>query len=312
MNRCPITYMEIPDGLYHPKGFAKLNSALDWLYPLPLKYNEQIQKALNQMSKMAITGTDFKLNVQLSIVDSTFKIVDKNGSFILKPQLTQYPQVPENEDVTMRMAATAGIEVPLHGMVYAKDESLLYFIKRFDRKGKAGKIHVEDLAQVAGVYSDAKYDYSLEKVAVLLDTYCTFPMVEKMKLFKRVLFSWLIGNENMHLKNLSLIHRNNKVELSPAYDLVNTTILKAVPEQESALSIKGLRSDLNWDILMNYFAQDVLGLNDKVILKILKQLISVLPEWVRLIEISFLNEEKKEDYLSLLNRRFRILNRDRK
>ena len=104
--------------------------------------------------------------------------MDKHGIFILKPPLPNYDQVPENEDLTMRMAKAVGIEVPLHGMVYAKDHSLLYFIRRFDRVGKSGKIHVEDFAQVAGMNRDTKYNYSMEKLISLIDEYCTFPLVE--------------------------------------------------------------------------------------------------------------------------------------
>lgn len=111
------------------------------------------------------------------------------------------------------------------GLIYSKEHSLTYFIKRFDRKGQKDKVAIEDFAQLAGLSRDTKYNYSMEKLVKLLDDYCTFPAIEKAKLFKLVLFNYLIGNEDMHLKNYSIIIHNGKVELSPAYDLLNTSIV---------------------------------------------------------------------------------------
>ena len=307
MKRCPITYEPISGGNYSKTGLHKLNPALNELHPLPYNQKEQIQEAQRRMTKMSIAGVQPKLSAQLSIKDNTFKIVDKHGIFILKPPLPNYDQVPENEDLTMRMAKAVGIEVPLHGMVYAKDHSLLYFIRRFDRVGKSGKIHVEDFAQVAGMNRDTKYNYSMEKLISLIDEYCTFPMVEKMKLFKRTLFSWLTGNEDMHLKNFSLIHRDLKVELSPAYDLLNTTIILSNPKEEMALPLKGKKSNFTRSVFFTYFGKERMGLNEKVLSNIEEEISAAIPEWERLIGISFLSDDRKEAYYNILNKRFEIL-----
>ncbi len=306
MKRCPITYKAISKGLYSAAGLRKLNPALNQLELLPYNREEQIREAQQRMTKMSIAGVQPKLSAQLSVKEKTFKVVDKHGSFILKPQLLNYAEVPENEDVTMRMAKLAGIEVPLHGLIYAKDHSLLYFIKRFDRAGQSDKIHVEDFAQVAGMSRDTKYNYSVEKLAKLIDQYCTFPMVEKMKLFKRTVFSWLVGNEDMHLKNFSLIHRDHKIELSPVYDLLNTTIILAQPEGEMALPLKGKKSKFTHSIFFNYFGQQRLGLNQKVLANIEEEFKSVYPEWGKLLDVSFLSEQKKEAYKEVLEERFKI------
>ena len=139
--------------------------------------------------------------------------------------------MPENEDLTMRMAGVVGIDVPLHGLVYAKDGSLTYFIKRFDRKGRQEKIAVEDFAQLAGKDRDTKYRSTMEAVVKVLDQFCTFPLIEKARLFKLVLFNFLTGNEDSHLKNFSLMRRVPIIELSPAYDLLNTTIVIRAQEE---------------------------------------------------------------------------------
>lgn len=207
----------------------------------------------------------------------------------------------------MRMAKVCGIDVPFHGLIYAKDNSMLYFIRRFDRTGRTGRIHVEDFAQVAGMSRETKYDYSMEKVITLIEEHCTFPMVEKVKLFRRSLFCWLTGNEDMHLKNFSLIHRKDKIELSPAYDLLNTTIVLANPIEEMALPLQGKKSNFSHEIFFDYFGGERLGLNEKVLGNIEKALTQSYTEWKYLIEISFLSEGKKEAYARILEIRKRVL-----
>lgn len=307
MSRCPITYEEIATGGYSKTGLNKLNPALEDLQPLPLDRREQIREAQKRMTKMSIAGVQPKLSARLSVKKQSFTIVDKHGSYILKPQLTDYEEVPQNEDLTMRMAKVCGIEVPFHGLFYAKDDSLLYFIRRFDRTGRAGKIHVEDFAQVAGMSRETKYDYSMEKVVALIEDHCTFPVVEKVKLFRRTLFCWLTGNEDMHLKNFSLIHREGLIELSPAYDLLNTTIILARPAEEMALSLQGKKSNFGYEIFFDYFGKERLGLNKKVLANIEKELRQAFPEWERLVEISFLSDEKKEAYVRVLKQRKKVL-----
>lgn len=303
MSRCPITYQPIDSGRYSKTGLNKLNPSLPNLRPFPYSRKEQIQEVQKRMTKMSIAGVQPKLSAQLSVKDEVFNIVDKHGSYILKPPLSDYEEVPQNEDVTMRMASSCGIDVPFHGLMYAVDGSMLYFIRRFDRVGRTGKIHVEDFAQVAGMSRDTKYDYSMERVASLIEDYCTFPMIEKMKLFRRTLFCWICGNEDMHLKNFSLIHDDGKIALSPAYDLLNSTIVLAKPAEEMALPLQGKKSNFNREIFFSYFGEERLGLNKKVLSNIEEEIVSAIPEWLNLIEISFLTDAKKEAYMNLIKSR---------
>lgn len=303
MRRCPITYQKVTSGTYSKTGLNRLNPTLKELAPFPFTRREQVREVQKRMTKMSIAGVQPKLSAQLSVKEGIFKVVDKYGSYILKPPLSDYEEVPENEDLTMRMAAACGIDVPFHGLIYAKDGSILYFIRRFDRVRRTGKRHVEDFAQVAGKSRSTKYNYSTEKVVTLIEEYCTFPMVEKMKLFRRVLFSWLCGNEDMHLKNFSLIHQDGKIELSPAYDLLNTTIVLADATEEMALPLQGKKSNFNEEIFFNYFGSERLGLNQKVLTNINQEIQFAFPGWNQLIEISFLSDDMKKAYKSLLNKR---------
>ncbi|HEX2935600.1 MAG TPA: HipA domain-containing protein [Bacteroidales bacterium] len=307
MNRCPITYEPCGESLYSEKGLRLLSPALKKLDILNLSAEELRTEAMLRASKMSIQGIQPKVSAILNIKNGCFDLVDKNGRYILKPQHHIFPELPQNEDLTMHLASVIGIDVPLHGMVYSKDNSLTYFIKRFDRKGQKDKIQVEDFAQLAGMSRDTKYNYSMEKLVKLVDDFCTFPVVEKSKLFKRVIFNYLIGNEDMHLKNFSVIVQDGKVELAPAYDFLNSTIVLKGNIEEIALPLKGKKSNLNADVLINYFGKERCGLTDKVIDKNIDEIKAKLNHWFNLIDNSFLSSEMKEEYSLLLQKRIKVL-----
>lgn len=303
MNVCPITYEPCGDKKYSVKGLKLLSSTLEVLSDLPFTQEEQLKEAASRAVKMSIQGVQPKLSARLKVKAKMFEVVDRYGDYILKPQSNFYPEVPENEDLSMRMAHIAGIEIPLHGLVYSIDGRFTYFIKRFDRYGKKKKRSLEDFAQLAGKSRETKYDFSMEKIVAILDEYCTFPVIEKVKLFRLTLFNFLIGNEDMHLKNYSLITMNNKVELSPGYDLLNTTIALPNPQEEIALPLAGKKRNLNHKVLINYWGKERLGLNDMVINQVVSTFTKVQDEWERLINISFLSQKMKENYLELMNSR---------
>jgi serine/threonine-protein kinase HipA len=188
-----------------------------------------------------------------------------------------------------------------------KDNSLTYFIKRFDRKGHSDKVPVEDFAQLAGLNRDTKYEYNMEKLVKLMDTYCTFPAIEKIKLFKLTVFNYLIGNEDMHLKNFSIITQHGKTTLSPCYDLVNSTIEYKMQDEEIALPLKGKKKKLTRNMLIKYFGQERCELTDKSIENVMEKFSLSIPKWKDLIHISFLSKEMKEKYVSLLDSRLNIL-----
>ncbi|MCX6326171.1 MAG: HipA domain-containing protein [Bacteroidia bacterium] len=307
MNRCPISYFPCGENRYSKKGLKLLTSGLTNLKLLEYTAEEQRAEAFNRAVKMSIQGVQPKLSAILSTKDESFVIVEKGGRYILKPQHHLFREMPENEDLTMRLAELIDLEVPTHGLIWSKDESLTYFIKRFDRKGQNEKIPVEDFAQLAGLSRDTKYDYSMEKLVKLINRYCTFPAVENSKLFKLVLFNFLIGNDDMHLKNYSIINNSGKIELSPCYDLLNSTIEYKKEVEEIALPIKGKRKHLTHNILINYFGKGSCGLTEKVIGKILQTITDAVPDWRKLIDISFLSAEMKNKYHDLLNTRLDAL-----
>jgi serine/threonine-protein kinase HipA len=306
MNKCPITY-EKCEGRYAQNGLKYISRNLTNLKDIIYSAEEQRHEAAKRATKMSIQGVQPKLSAVLRIQQSRFEIVDIGGKYIIKPQHHIYPQLPENEDVTMKMASKCGIDTPIHGMVYSKDGTLSYFIKRFDRTGRSNRLHVEDFAQLAGEKRDTKYDYSVEKIIQLIEEYCTFPQLEKIKFFKRFLFNFLVGNEDMHLKNYSIISRNDTIELSPAFDFLNSSIVLGKDVEETALTLKGKKKNLSKSILIDYLGSERLQLNRAVVDNIMKDLRNAIPSWIELIDNSFLDPDLKDDYKKLLEKRIQLV-----
>ncbi|HSW70098.1 MAG TPA: HipA domain-containing protein [Gammaproteobacteria bacterium] len=303
MKRCPITYEVIPnDENYSKRGLHQLSPQLKNLKPLNLSADEQRKEAVNRAVKMSIQGIQTKLSARLNIKKECFEIVDQQGHYILKPQNEYYPELPQNEALTMSLAKIIGLEVPVHGLIYSKDNSLTYFIKRFDRVGHHKKLAVEDFAQLSGADRHTKYESSMENVANIIEKYCSFPKIEFVKLLKLTLFNFIVGNEDMHLKNFSLITRNHKVTLSPVYDLVNSTIAYKTKE-ELALPLDGRKNNLTKQKFLKYFAIERLGLNQDVIAGVLQELQQAVPRWQTLINESFLSQKMQDKYIHLLKER---------
>ena len=300
MNRCPITYEQC-ENQYSNRGLQLLSPKLIQLQDFPYGLVQQLELALQYSDKLSFSGVQPKLNAKLDLESETFQIVRFGGTFILKLPHAMYQELPQNEDLTMKMAALAKIEVPLHGMIYAVDHSLVYFVQRFDRKGKK-KIAVEDFGQLAGLSNEAKYDFTMEKLIAIIDKFCTFKMAEKSKLFRLVLFNFLVGNEDAHVKNFSVICENEVIKLAPAYDLVNSTIVMNSKE-EIGLSLNGKKSNFKRSDFLEYFGHKRLNLPKTLIDEIVFDLQQCLPLWKELISDSFLLAAKKNAYLKLLEER---------
>ncbi|MCK5801979.1 MAG: HipA domain-containing protein [Lentisphaeria bacterium] len=308
MRRCLITYEEVAeDEHYSGVGLRKLSPRLTSLAELPYSAEEQRRESAIRVGRMSIQGMQPKLSACLEAGAGRFKIVDTGGRYLIKPQNSPYPELPENEDLTMRLAEIAGIETPLHGLLRSRDGSRSYFIRRFDRQGKR-KFAVEDFAQLAGGSRETKYDSSVEKIFGLL-RYCTFPVVECVRLYRRCLFNFLVGNEDMHLKNYSVITRGRRTELAPAYDYLNSvatylqigTLLDDI--EETALPVRGRKRKLKRSDWVDYLALERLQIQEVAANRILSELEACQKEWSRLIEISFLSKEAKQIYRDVLARR---------
>ena len=305
MNRCRITLEELPEGVrYSRAGLKRLDPRLMEIQPLPYTLAQQLEEVASRAGKMSVQGVQPKLSSVLRIKEGRFEIVDRGGRFILKSCPPQWQEVPVNEALTMTLAEHSGIEVPVHGLVEATDGSMVYFIRRFDRVGQGERLPLEDGAQLLGFSRDTKYDSSMEQVIGMIERFCTFPVIEKRKLIKRVWFCFLTGNEDMHLKNWSLLSRSGKIALSPAYDLLNTSIVLKNPQEETALPIRGRKRNFNRRDLLDYLAVERCGLQpDLMRTDLEKLLLQAEAEWPAWIRRSFLSEPKREAYLYLVRER---------
>lgn len=304
MKICPITLETVASGgLYSRSGLRAVHPRLENLLPLHLTAEEQLREARLRADKMSIQGVQPKLSALLKPTQGRFEIVDRGGQFILKPNPPLFEEVPANEALTMTLAEIAGLEVPPHGLVSATDESWVYFVRRFDRVGRNERRHQEDFAQLTGAGRETKYNSSLEQVAKVVETHCTFPAIEKARLARLLLFCYLTGNEDMHLKNFSLVVRNGVVCLSPAYDLLNTTLVLGNASEESALPLRGKKRKLTRSDLVDYLCRERLGLPPAILDPILNTLDAARDSWELKIQNSYLSAPAKAGYLEILSER---------
>lgn len=208
-------------------------------------------------------GTDGALRFSLAGVQLKFSAIMEasggltipaqgmGGSWIVKLPSSRFAAVPENEYAMMTLARAAGIDVPTTKLVQVEQirglpddagalQGTALVVQRFDRAAEGGPIHIEDFAQVFGLYPHDKYDHrSYANIAAVL--WAEAGELATYEFVRRLAFSVLIGNADMHLKNWSLLYRDRRVpELSPAYDFVAT--LTYIPNDKLALSFGGSRS----------------------------------------------------------------------
>ena len=265
------------------------------------------QKAVAQ--RMTVTGVQPKLSLSLEKVDATHNrltIVGLWGDYILKPPTEHFPQLPENEDVTMKLAALCGIRTAEHSLIRLTSGELAYLTKRFDRQN-GQKIHVEDLCQLTGTLTEHKYRGSMEKVGKAIKTFSTNTGLDALSFFELSIFCFLTGNADMHLKNFSLIHQPNIGPIfSPAYDLVATALVNPNDDEDLALTLNGRKKKINRNDFISAFT--TLGLDEKQQENIFKKMAKAKNSWFEFIDISFLSTESKAAYKNLIQHRFDRLN----
>jgi serine/threonine-protein kinase HipA len=277
--------------------------------PPALPYSEEDLEPLAQkviQSQTALTGVQAKLSLHITAnnKDGTgqrFTLVGLWGGYILKPQTALYPQLPEVEDVTMHLAQLAKIKTAPHSLVRLQSGNFAYVTKRIDRT-KKGKLAMEDMCQLTERLTEDKYQGSYEQIAKVIQKHSATPGLDVVNFFELVLFSFLTGNADMHLKNFSLLEQPGLgMTLSPAYDLVNTTLVNPADEEEMALNINGRKKKLK--MLDFVVAMNTLKVDEKQQENIFNKMWKALPKWHELINRSFMSKEFKVQYKSILTER---------
>jgi len=291
---------------YHSACLKKLFNSTS-LPEVTFSSNDIATMALEYVKeKRGLTGVQKKLSLSLEKVkengatSSRLTIIGAlGGEYILKPPTPDYPQMPEIEDVTMHLADIANIIVPPHGLIPMKDGELAYIIKRFDRK-KNKKMAVEDLCQLSLKMTEDKYKSSHESVGKIIRKYSTNPGEDVLKFFELILFSFIVGNADMHLKNFSLTYDDTRVAFSPCYDLLSTKLLipAHIDPEELALPLNGKKSNIRRKDFLAF--SENLSIPDKVANYAISSMINHFPAWEAKINKSFLSDSYKTEFMKLI------------
>ncbi len=275
-----------------------------------LPYNENDMAVLAEeiiKAQTTVTGVQPKLSLHLASSNhpnnpKRFTIVGMWGGYILKPPTPNYPQLPEVEDLTMHLAMLAKIHVVPHSLIRLQSGNLAYISKRIDRI-KKNKLHMEDMCQLTERLSEDKYQGSYEQIAKAIQKYSVNPGLDLVNFFEVVLFSFLTGNADMHLKNFSLIHQpGTGAVLSPAYDLVATALVNPADDEDLALTLNGKKKKIKRSDFQAAFT--TLKLDEKQQQNIFKKMEKAKLKWSAFIEQSFLDDTYKLAYQELINERF--------
>jgi len=312
MSKCLFCYQLLKDNEidFHKKCSKKIfGTETAPLLNYTLSEMELLAKEVIETS-ISVPGVQPKLS--LSFVKEKLEGVTKGrltvlealgGNYILKPQNIVFPQMPENEHLTMKLAELLGIQTVISSLIRLKSGELSYITKRIDRASSNRKIHMLDMFQITEAFD--KYKSSMEKVGKALNEYSSNTLLDVVRLYEVTVFSYLTGNNDMHLKNFSMILKGEDWVFSPAYDLLNVQLHLPEDKEETALTIGGKKSRLTKADFINLGLK--FGLSERQIENIFKRFIKAEEKMLELISISFLDEEKKKIYKDLLSHRLEHL-----
>ena len=245
-----------------------------------------------------VTGVQAKLSLDISRghagESQRFTIVGLWGRFILKPQTDRFANLPENEDLTMHMAEAAGIKTVPHSLFRFADGELCYITRRVDRTKKGERIAMEDMCQLSERLTEDQYKGSYERIAKLIRQYSAAPLLDVVNFWEVVLFSWLTGNADMHLKNFSLFRPIKDYMLTPAYDLLSTALAMPEDDEELALTLNGKKKRIKREDFEKAMSDS--GMDKKAITNLFTRFSKAIPKWHELIGMSFLSDDLQKTY----------------
>ena len=311
MCKCLYCYKELEEGQkdFHPSCARKFFGTKD--VPLLEYKHEELDQLAEQVirAQTSLTGVQPKLSLNLSKHDGCTRltIVGLWGDYIFKPQTESYEHLPENEDLTMHLAEAAKISVVPHSLIRLADGKLGYITKRIDRQENGEKIDMEDMCQLTLHPTEYKYKGSHEQIAKTILQYSGTPKLDLTNYMQLLLFCFVTGNNDMHLKNFSLYRPAEDYQLTPAYDLLNVAIANPKDKEELALTLAGKKTKLRLADFQN--SAKTMGLEENVVLRLIASFNKAIPKWQALIRDSFLSEDMKSAYLELVTSRLARLQR---
>ncbi len=312
--KCLHCYKPLSDGEvdYH-KGCARkiFESAIVPVLPYTRANIKELAREIVAAST-TVTGVQAKLSLDISRGKAgeaqRFTIVGLWGKYILKNQTDRFANLPENEDLTMHMAEAAGIKTVPHSLIRFADGELCYITRRIDRTRQGGKIAMEDMCQLSERLTEDKYKGSYERIAKLIRQHSAAPLLDVVNFWEVVVFSWLTGNADMHLKNFSLYRPADNYMLAPAYDLLSTALAMPEDDEELALTLNGKKKRIRRDDFEKAMLEN--GMKDSAIAKLFDRFSKSVPKWHRLINESFLPKALQKAYhdkIDIMARRLSII-----
>ena len=250
-----------------------------------------------KLSMSLVKEAQEKGGIRLTVVGAL------GGRYIFKPPTDKFKEIPENEHLTMRIAEVFGIRVVPSSLIRLASGELSYMTKRIDRTESGAKIHMVDMFQITEAFD--KYKSSMEKVGKAINTYSDNTLLDKILFFELSIFSFLTGNNDMHLKNFSMIKSPSGWVLAPAYDLLNVTIVLSDETEELALSLEGKKKKIRKEHFIKFGKG--LALTDKQIEGVFNRMVKNKPKAIEWIDKSFLSSDMKTAYKEVLNSRYEKL-----
>ena len=278
-----------------------------------LDLDEKILEELvnNSINKgFLVPGVQKKLSLSLDNNRNKKGLTAHNfyNSYILKPQTEEYKLLPENEFLIMHIAKISNIKVVPFGLIYIKNTSnYVYITKRIDRI-KDTKLGMEDFAQLDKRITSDKYKGSYERCANFIKKYSSHSGLDISELFIRIVFSFIVGNSDLHLKNLSLIEtsfNSNEYILSNSYDMLSTKIVLSNDNEELALPLNGKKTNLHYNDFLKFGLS--IGLNESSIKKMINSLVILEDKYIELINDSYLDDDLKNKLSNLVKNNISIL-----
>ena len=306
MCKCLFCYKPLNDGEvdYHPRCARKIFEST--VVPVLPYTRDNIKELAREIVTASTTVTGVQAKLSLDIArggkdePQRFTIVGLWGRFILKPQTDRFVNLPENEDLTMHLAEIAGIKTVPHSLIRFANGELCYITRRVDRTKKGVKIAMEDMCQLSERLTEDKYKGSYERIAKLIKKHSSAPMLDVINFWEIVVFSWLTGNADMHLKNFSLFKPTENYMLTPAYDLLSTSIVMPEDDEELALTLNGKKKKIKREDFEKAMSDS--GMDEKSIANLFKKFEKAYPKWIEMIAQSFLPEEQQGLYREQIER----------
>ncbi len=310
MNRCLCCGKPLNEGEcnWH-KSCLKRFFGTDKLPDIKIDSKTLMDLANKTVSKgFTVPGVQKKLSLHLSHEKkvSRLTLVDYPSGYIIKPQVGDFERLPEAEHLAMAMAKKSGLSVVPHALIET-GIGWVYITKRIDRvcRGKSVcKLAMEDFCQLDLRLTADKYKGSYERCAKIIERYSVQPGLDISELFMRLVFSYIIGNSDMHLKNLSLIEATpgkGDYVLSPAYDFLPVNVVMPEDKEEFALTMNGKKTHIRKKDF-TIFAERC-GLSAISCKKIIRKLVALEPVYLSMIDESNLSETMKKAFAKLLAKR---------